>query len=260
MLGVQIVQIQPTSDLMLDLLTGLLALVTAVMAGATVFLGATTLRSAREAARTSSAAQAEADATLALVLETRRNRELEMQPVVVRVTAASVVIEPGRTVPGVRLQNVGRGAAVGARGVQQIGGDVFWTGSALHARQRGNSADESVSPVDVPPLILSGSCGAASVEPSLVSLGEICVFCFDQLGNGLKLCILGGQPRRCGTLATRYRIGRTHSETPSTGGLGWRERRPRERDRFGVPLFTWEETLTWAFRSDASARHPALRQ
>lgn len=112
---------------MLDLLTGVLALVTAVMAGATVFLGVTTCRSVREAARTASAAQAAADATLALVLETRRNRELEMQPVVVRVTPASVMIGPGRTVPGVRLRNVGRGAGIGAGVVQQIGGEVFWT-------------------------------------------------------------------------------------------------------------------------------------
>jgi hypothetical protein len=92
------------------------------------------------------------------------------------------------------LRNVGRGAGIGARVIQQIGGEVFWTEVPFTLASGETLPDESVSPVDVPPLPLSGSRGAASVEPSLVSLGEICVFCFDQLGNGLKLRILGGQP------------------------------------------------------------------
>lgn len=71
-----------------------------------------------------------------------------------------------------------------------------------------------------------------------MSLGEICVFCFGQLGNGLNLRILGGQPPEV------WHPGDTPPDwvnalrDPSTGDLGQREKRPRERDRFGVPEST----------------------
>jgi hypothetical protein len=175
-----------TSDPMLDWLTAVLGAATLVMAGATIYLGRQTRDAVRVGAKTAEAAQAEADATLALVGEARRDRELAVQPVLV-----AVRIERADATPVLQIRNIGPGPAVGIRVLHRTGGEVFWTARLFHL-----SSGETY-PSDAALFPLQERRGAAWVQAAFVGEQppeDICAYCVDQLGNALRFRLRTGEP------------------------------------------------------------------
>ena len=110
MILAQTIQVHVSGDPTLDLITLGLAIVTAVMAGATVWLGIQTRASV-------AVSQTETNATLKLVKEARRDRELAIQP----------ILRLRHAVPTMEVQNIGRGPALRVRLFTWRADTIYWT-------------------------------------------------------------------------------------------------------------------------------------
>jgi hypothetical protein len=175
------------TDPLLDTLTAVLGAATVLMAGATIYLGRQTRDSVRVGAKVAQAAQAEADATVALVNEARRDRELAVQPVLL--IEQSGDLDNG--IPILQLRNIGRGPAIGVRAVQRNAGEVFWNVEPFHI------ASDASYPARGGCFSLEGRRGAGSVEPALVGeahTDDLYAYCFDQLGNSLRFRLRRSDP------------------------------------------------------------------
>ena len=175
-----------------DWLTAALALGTFVMAVATVGLGLQTKRAADETAKAARAGQQEADASLALVQETRRDRELEIQPV--------LVLADERKASGqmlsVRIRNVGRGPAMQLRVFERQGNAMYWnSGPGITV---GPGETEPTNALDGTPTFLGLTSDHGAVGVSSFVLGPkpnaAVAYCIDQLGNRLRFDLDAGGP------------------------------------------------------------------
>ncbi|MGH7685606.1 MAG: hypothetical protein ACREN2_02145 [Candidatus Dormibacteria bacterium] len=167
------------------------------MAVATVILGIMTSRSVKEAARTAAAAQAEADASLLLVEETRKDREMEVRPVLTLGNKSGTVpFGSGGSVPGLRLRNIGRGPALTVRVVQYLSGEVFWSEGLFQIPAGEDYPHETPATGPEPLLPLTDRRGFGVVEPSLFGSDpdNVAFYCRDQLGNGLRFRPRTGEP------------------------------------------------------------------
>lgn len=190
--------VQVGGDIVLDILTGGVAVMTGALAFATFRLGAATRRSVAEAAEAVEAAQAEAEATAALVRETRRDRELEVQPLLILgdIQGTQPLGEPPVSVPTLQVRNIGRGPALTTRVVQRRGESVFWSEGFFVVPAGGSFPAPAPSNPNAL-LALGGRREAASVEPALVGPGDkdcVVVYCRDQLGNALRFRAETGLP------------------------------------------------------------------
>jgi hypothetical protein len=137
------------------------------------------------------AAKADADASMRMIREVQRDRELGVQPVIVLLNASPNI---GNGLPGVQIENVGRGSAIGLRLVQWHSGELFWSGAA-RTLAPGKSLPSPLEEGDVPLgrhsnwLTLHERRGAASVDASFAQPdppNDLIAYCVDQLGNGLR--------------------------------------------------------------------------
>jgi hypothetical protein len=185
MLGAQVIQVG--SDTALDILTALLFVATGVMAFATLRLARQTRKSVSVAEEAVAAANAEAEASAALVAETRADRELAVQPFLI--LTDNVNIGPGG--PEVQLRNIGRGPAIRTRILWAHAGEVFWNAQAGLAIASGETYPPGYR------LVLTGRRGASSISPDIVgssSPADRWVHCLDQLGNRLRFNLQTGAP------------------------------------------------------------------
>jgi hypothetical protein len=163
------VQVHVSGDPTLDWITLGLAVVTAIMAIATVYLGIQTRQSI-------TVSQSEANATLDLVKETRRDRELGIQPVIVLL----------REAPYGQVKNIGRGPALKTRIFLFRGDALYWT------KRFAASADSK--PIDfqfeTPRPQLNPQHMPRSAAPS----ENLWAYCVDQLGNALRFDLRSGDP------------------------------------------------------------------
>ena len=171
----------------MDAAQWLIAGATLALAGVTVFLGLQTRDAARETAKAAKAAQADADASAALVDETRRGRALEVRPWIAFGGSS------GETdgMPAHRVRNIGRGPALSVRLVQKAAGEVFWSIGTFFI-----PPGEYVPASEGQMVPLGDRRGAASVEPSLAGDGRnnVVAYCRDELGNGLRFVMRTGEP------------------------------------------------------------------
>lgn len=191
--------IQVTVSSGLDWPAVALDFVTLGLAIGTVYLARETRKSVDEIAKSAAAAQAEADATLALVAEARTDRELEVQPLLTLGAEQAVMpLRPGETnVPWLQVRNVGRGPALTVRIVQYLSGEMFWSEGRFLI-----PAGEQFPPASPtlnggrPMLPLSDHRGISSVDPNFVGSDpdNIVAYCRDQLGNGLRFAVRTGEP------------------------------------------------------------------
>ncbi len=162
----------------MDVGTWILAGATVVMAAATVYLG-------KQSARVATQAANEATATLALVEETRRDRELGVQPILRAISSGS-----NDYGPSVVLENIGSGPAL--RTVVFI-----WAQGALHWSTDANIAIAAGE--HGPGMGLTGQVGAAARSVKGVLGSERTdqdqwAYCIDQLGNMLAFNLRTGEP------------------------------------------------------------------
>ncbi len=177
-------------DPALDWITGALAAVTAVMAGATVWLGWQT----RDAVKV---AEKEAEATVALGTEARRDRDLAVQPVLVLIEEQA---SGTPTYHAVRLRNIGRGPAIRTRVFRWAGGALFWNSGPGFPLAAGETHPPVPTPgAPSPALHLDSQRGASGVKD--IPGGErptadqnLLAICLDQVGNALYFNLRTGDP------------------------------------------------------------------
>ncbi len=160
-------------DPTLDWVAGGLALVTAVMAAAKVWLGWQT----RAAVKVS---EKEAEATVALGSEARRDRELAIQPVLIL----------GRQGPSIEIKNIGRGPALRAR--------IFlWRKDVLYWSQ-GYGFAVAAGAIE---LVTLGGNSSRLGTPDMSNISgeyspdeDFWAYRLDQLGNALRFNLRTGGP------------------------------------------------------------------
>ena len=190
---------QLNGDPVSEWLTGVVAVGTVLLAVGTFVMAWQTRKSVKEAGKVANAAKEEADATLALVGEARRDRDLAVQPVLVLTKE-----EAGGTPPrhAVRLRNIGRGPAIRARVFRWAEGALYWnSGSGFPL-----AAGETVPPgptgeAPSPCLHLDQQRGASGVtdipgEERPRGDQNLLAFCLDQLGNALMFNLRTVRPPR----------------------------------------------------------------
>lgn len=191
------ITVQVNGDPVIAWLTGVVAVATLLMAGATFFLAFQTWESVKEAGKVANAAKEEADATLALVGEARRDSDLAVQPVLV-LSAESASGTP--TEHAVRLRNIGRGPAIRTRVFRWAGGALFWNSGPGFPLAAGETFPPlPATGVPSPGLLLDRQRGASGVSD--IPGGErptadenLSVICLDQLGNALRFNLRTGDP------------------------------------------------------------------
>jgi len=190
--------LQVSGDPVIAWLTGIAAGATVVMAAATLFLALQTRASVDVAGKVADAAKEEADATLALVSEARRDRELAVQPVLV-IAAERPDERPddGSLSPAVQLRNIGRGPAIRTRVFRWAEGALFWNSGPGFALAAGDTfpPPPPATATGAAALLLDRQRGAAGVSdiPGGPADGLL-AFCLDQLGNALQFNLRTGDP------------------------------------------------------------------
>jgi len=192
--GMLALTVQVNGDPTIAWLTGVVAGGTVLLALATFVLALQTRTSVTEAGKVANAAKEEADATLALVREARRDRDLAVQPVLVlgKEQAGGAGFRPG-----VQLRNIGRGPAIRTRVFLWAGGDVLWNpGPGFHVASGEAYPPPTVS-IAIPCLPLDEQQSADSVTDipgSEHPMADLLAICLDQLGNALMFNLRTGNP------------------------------------------------------------------
>jgi hypothetical protein len=187
----------------------LLGIVLAALGHAT--LGATVVAFATMAAilyqsiltrRSVDIAGAETEASVKMLGEVQQDRDLSVQPFIAIGPGPSPITTDvaGSGKPGVRLRNVGRGPAIGLRVMQWHAGQIFWSEGLVTVPSGDHLPYVPPTQGNEPSshLMLSGGGeGASQVDPSFVQRekpNDLCVYCLDQLGNGLRFRVRTSEP------------------------------------------------------------------
>ena len=172
-----------------------LVVLTGALALATLYLAWQTRNSVAEIAKSASAAQAEAKATLALVEEARKDRELAVQPVIVLGDPQGDTEMAGRSVPQVQVRNVGRAPALTVRLLRNWGGEVCWSQDFRVVPPEGEVFQRDSPAYDAQTFLLFGHGDPSTVEPGVIHESEdVVAYCRDQLGNGLRFALRNAEP------------------------------------------------------------------
>jgi hypothetical protein len=182
---------------------GLIALATMVVI---LYQSLQTRLAADETRRAAQATKADADASVKMLDEVRKDRELNAQPVVILLRS---IPNTGKGTAGVQVENVGRGPAIGLRVVQLVGGELLWSEPTTLAAGRTLPSDVEVLVREMGGIIRTGETnwlhlggedrrrGIASVDASFAEPeqpNDLIAYCKDQLGNGLRFRLRIGEP------------------------------------------------------------------
>lgn len=167
-----------------------------VVRTSTVFLALKTRASVQVASRVADAAKEEADATLALVSEAGRDRDLAVQPVLVLTAEQAGSSSPRHAV---QLRNIGRGPAIRTRVFLWAEGAVHWNAGPGFPVAAGETLPREALGAPARCMPLDREQGAASVSDlpggeRPMANEDLWAYCLDQLGNALKFNLRTGDP------------------------------------------------------------------
>ena len=141
-----------------------------------------------------------AEASLAIVRETQRDRELAVQPVLI----ASTAVLAGNGSPVVQLQNIGRGPAIRVRIFWRVNTVPRYTSQVELHLGAGATLPAAYHPApgiantqEGPGLQLTGQRLANEVPAEVVGFHQpenFIAYCLDQLGNRLRFNLRTGEP------------------------------------------------------------------
>lgn len=133
--------------------------------------------------------QGEAKATLALVREAQRDRQLSVQPLIIEGPSQQ---RRGDGTIGVQVRNVGRGPAIGLRVFAWNAGEVFWSGGrvTVPAGEAFPRLSEGILGQDAQFLHLTERRGQGGMSAEYCGQSDgLVAYCHDQLGNGLRFSL-----------------------------------------------------------------------